>query len=66
MDPTVALYDLLDIASDGDESDIDAIQDRALALIEWHQKGGALPDIKTALDKMVLTLSRIARSRLRT
>ena len=47
------LVALLDLASDGMESQTDQVQDCALELIRRHKQGEPVPDLKAALDEMV-------------
>lgn len=51
MDPQVTLNELIREALA--MQDPDAVSDLAYALVEWHAKGGFLPDLKTALDLVI-------------
>jgi hypothetical protein len=52
------LVALIDMASDGLESQTDELQDLALELLKRHRKGDAPPDLKAALDSIVDRLTK--------
>jgi hypothetical protein len=51
MDPQTTLNELIKAALAG--QDYEAISDLAYALVDWHNKGGFVPDLKQALDASV-------------
>jgi hypothetical protein len=50
-DPQAVLNDLIKYAIAG--QDYEAVSDLAYTLVNWHDGGGAVPDLKAALDAAI-------------